>query len=201
MNYLRCLAAFLSIGLLPISYAAKPCNDFMPEYYGQVDRIVDVAVGKTARLSLTTFPSFYAESGVRLVGADVYFVQLLSFLWAESYAGGVGPKVEFAKVRVKTKTFQAKLRADIADRVEAVYAHAISRVRPSQAQGLDGVTYRFAIPRAGCGEVWSPSNDTPDSRLVMLGELLEKHAQLTTEAELKKNEAAIDGVARSLGGA
>ena len=182
-----------------MSHAAEPCSNFMPEYYGQVDSIIDAAVGKTARLSLTTFPSFSAESGVRLIGTDVYFVRLLSFVWAESNAGAPGPKVPFSRIRVETETFTANLRPDLADRVEVIYASALSKVRPSKSQGLDGVTYRFAIPRKGCGEVWSPLYDTADGQLVMLNELLEKHAQLTTAAELKKSEDAIENATRSLG--
>jgi len=43
---------------------------------GAVDRIIDRAVGRPAELALSVFPSFQAEYGVRVVGNEVYLVQL-----------------------------------------------------------------------------------------------------------------------------
>jgi hypothetical protein len=135
------------------------------------------------------------------VGTDVYFVKLLSSVWAASNEGGVGPKVEFSKIRVRTETFKAKLRADLADRVEALYGRAISQAHRSEGSGLDGVTYRFSIARLGCVEVWSPASDNPDSRLVTLAEMLEKHARIKLSSELIESEQAIERATRNKSGA
>ena len=196
MHTLRYLFAAFAIGLLTSSHAAEPCSSHMPEYPSQVDKIIDDAVGRPARLSITTIPSFRAESGVRLVGSEVYFVKFASSVWRTSNADGVGPKVEFSKIRVESETYKAALRTDLADRLEAVYAQAISQARPSHNQGLDGVTHHFSIARVGCAEVWSPDRDTPDGQLVMLAELLEKHAQLEDSAQLIASEKAIERAAK-----
>jgi hypothetical protein len=202
------LLLILAIGCLcNRSYAQsalEPCPpEFLADYYLGVDKIIDDAVGRPARLALTTLPSFHAESGVRLVGTDVYLVRFDSFFWAEANSfdekSGRG-RTDFSKPRIKTKVHSAALSPEIANRVEQTYAAAIANAKKSDRLGLDGVSYRFSTPQTGCGEAWSPDPGTANARLVELSELLAKHAQLSKLRHMQRSEQSIVQLLRTMSG-
>jgi len=167
-----------------------PCEK--DEYYRGVEERIDSAIGLKPELSLTTLPSFSPESGVRLVGSEVYYVEFQSSLWVEAY-----PKIfdirdmDFVSPKVKTKVYHSSLNPDIAHNVMLAYGAAISAARRRDRWGMDGVSYRFTSPGAGCGEAWSPDPETHNATLVQLLELLAKHASLSKPSEMQRSEEAI----------
>ncbi len=190
--------AFLTILLVPAlalaQSALEPCEiEFLGDYYRGVDIIIDDAVGDTPRLSLTTLPSFSPESGVRLAGDHVYFVQFGSSYWygATSIDSHGKGREDFPPTQVKTSIHRARISASIADRIEQAYAVAIDGSRKSDRMGLDGVSYRFTKPDIGCGEAWSPDPATANARLVELSELLAKHAKLSNPRQMQRSENAM----------
>jgi hypothetical protein len=201
------LLLILTIGLLcNRSYAQtalKPCElEFLGDYYRSVDRTIDDAVGRSPQLSLTTLPSFWAESGVRLVGTDVYFVKFESSFWAaaNTYGSSGRGDMDFSSPRIQTKVYRAAISPEIASRIEQIYANAIASARKSKRLGLDGVSYRFSIPHAGCGEAWSPNPGSPNAHLVQLSELLAKHAKLSKPRDMQHSEQLIVQLLTNIGG-
>lgn len=172
----------------------EPCgNEFSGEYYARVDRVIAEAVGQRAQLKLTTIPSFEPESGVRLVGTDVYFVKFLNSLWAEATSfdeAGYG-HTDYAKPRISTKVSHAALNTGIVKRVEQAFVQSIVNAKKSDDLGLDGVTYRFSTDKNSCGTTWSPDPESRSGRLVKLLKLLEKHAVLESARDLKNSEDSI----------
>ena len=175
--------------------ALEPCDlEFMAGYYVGVDRIIDDAVGRPAELAITTFPSFHAESGVRLVGADIYFVDFKSSFWTQGalMEGKSGrSRTHLSKPRIKTSVHVASLSQETAGRIARTYAVAIANARKSNSIGLDGISYHFSTPKAGCAEAWSPDAGSHNARLVELFELLSKHARLSKPRQLQSSEQSI----------
>lgn len=172
----------------------EPCNnEFSGEYYARVDRIISEAVGRHAQLQLTTIPSFEPESGVRLVGTDVYFVKFLNSLWAEANAFDEAgyEHTDYAKPRISTKVRHAPLDPGLAKRLEQVFLQSIVNARKSDDLRLDGVTYRFSAAQNSCGTTWSPDPESHSGHLVGLVKFLEKHASLEVEGDLRNSEKSI----------
>lgn len=200
------LLTMLTIVLAPVSALAQsalePCEmEFLGDYYRGVDKIIDDAVGRTPRLSLTTLPSFSPESGVRLVADDIYFVQFGSSFWygATTVDSSGRGREDFSLPKVKTLIYRARISPSIAERIEQAYTSAIERSRKSDRMGLDGVSYRFTKPGIGCGEAWSPEPDTSNATLVDLVELLAKHAKLSKPRELVRSEEAVAALLSRVG--
>jgi hypothetical protein len=183
--------------------ALEPCErEFLSNYYSGVDKIIDDAIGQPARLSITTLPSFHAESGVRIVGMNVYYVRFSSSFWSESSffdeKSGRGGH-DFFKPKMRTMVRYAPLKPELAARVAETYAAAIAVTKKSGRLGLDGVSYYFSMPDAGCGQAWSPDSDTFNYRLVELSELLAKHATLPNPQALQRSEKKISRLLNGLG--
>ena len=187
------LAAGLHCNSSYAQVALEPCEklEFLAGYYTGVDRIIDRAVGQSSQLQLTTLPAFQAESGVRLLATEVYFVQFKSSYWGEANNFDEGGHMDFAKPQISTSVSHAPLSPAIARSVERIYARAIASAKKSDRMGADGVSYLFSTPKAGCGEAWSPEPNSPNDHLVRLLELLEKHASLSKPSHLKRNEESI----------
>ena len=108
--------------------ALEPCLDrFDNPYYAAVNRVIDNAVAKPARLLLTTVPSFQPESGLRLVGNDIYYVEFPRSFWYESYPKGGNGHMDFTRPRIVSKARRAPLSANVANRVEQVFVNAIAK--------------------------------------------------------------------------
>lgn len=179
-----CLAQNL---LAPCRYEGKD------PYYQGVYRVIDKAVGKPSRLQLTVFPSFQAESGVRLLGTEVYHVQLLSSFWGDSQTWdrkGSG-HMDFSKPKSLTRVRHAPLSSAVADRVEQVFAKATLAANGAELGGLDGTSYEFTMPGGGCGSTWSPDPKSPNGRLVRLMDRLEAHARFTVPIDLERSEKSL----------
>ena len=205
---MKILAAFLlfTLGWCAIASARaqtiEPCKSkFMGDYYRGVDEIIDKAVGRQSQLSITTIPSFSAESGLRLVGNDIYFVQLKTSVWANSFVmdGPGRGHNDFSSPQAATLVYRAALSPEIASRVKQLYRNAITNAKKSDRMGLDGVTYRMAVPAGGCGETWSPEPQSPDGRLVELIQLLSAHARLSQPRAMQRNEEAIVRLLTTMG--
>lgn len=197
------LLTVLIIVLAPVTALAQsalePCEmEFLGDYYRGVDRIIDDALGGTPRLSLTTLPSFSPESGVRLFGENIYFVQFGSSFWYGVDRSRRGHD-DFSLPKVKTRIYRAKISPLIAERIEQAYTAAIESSRKSDRMGLDGVSYRFTRPGIGCGEAWSPDPDTSNAKLVELVELLAKHAKLSKPREMQRSEEAMAALLSRMG--
>ena len=181
----------------------EPCEiEFLSEYYRGVDSIIDHATGRPAQLSLTVLPSFFAESGVRLVGNDVYSVELKSSYWEKTQSmdsSGHG-HMDFSSPQAASDVFHAPLSPEIVARIKQLYIRAISAATKSDRRGFDGVSYRFSDPSVGCGETWSPDQDSPDGRLVELVQLLAEHAKLSKPRTMQRSEESIVRLLNSMGG-
>lgn len=172
----------------------EPCaNDITDAYHAGVNRTVNDAVMQPSSLQLTTVPSFQPESGVRLVGTELYFVEFRSSFWGDSYyVDRVGSgRMDFARPRVVTRTRHAPIGEKAAHRVEKVYSMAIAKAQKSDRRGLDGVTYFFATSDGTCGWTWSPEPSSRNGRLVKLVKHLEKHAALSRSIDLQRSERVI----------
>lgn len=174
--------------------ALEPCGtELLGEYYQGVEERIDSAIGRRPELSLTTLPSFSPESGVRLVGAEVYYVEFQSSFWADANTidrSGIG-HMDFDSPKVRTRVYHSRLDPDIAHDVMQAYGTAISAARESDRIGLDGVSYRFTLPGVGCGGAWSPDPETHNGTLVQLLELLTRHTRLSRPLERQRSEEAI----------
>ncbi|MFL6708194.1 MAG: hypothetical protein ACJ8HI_08305 [Massilia sp.] len=174
------------------AWALEPCRA-SNVYIEGVDRIIDRAVGRSPELALTVLPSFEAEYGVRMIGADVYLVQLRRSFWARSVVAD-GPRSyhhDFRHVRVGTSIHQTSLSPEVAARVRQHYARAISAAKQSVPVGLDGTTYRFVVKATGCGETWSPQAKSANGQLVALAELLAGHARRGSSLSRRQSEEKI----------
>lgn len=181
--------------------ALEPCkSEFEDDYYRGVDQIIDNAIGRQSQLSITTLPSFFAESGLRLVGNDIYFVQLRTSFWSNSFVmdGPGRGHNDFSSPHAATIVYRAALSPEIANRIKQLYGDAITGANKSDRMGLDGVTYRFAIPAVGCAETWSPEPQSPAGHLVELLELLSAHAQLSKPRSMQRSEEAIVQILKTM---
>ena len=176
----------------------EPCDDdLFPEYNAGVDNVIDRAVDEKPRLSITTYPSFSPEYGVRIVGNNVYLGRLKASFW---YSSTVYDKKtrsgykDFTKPKVKAKLSSAPLSPALIDRILSIYTAGITSSKKEKFPGFgfDGVTYRFTSPSAGCGEVRSPSEATRTYQLVDLAEHLGKHSKLSSSSSLAQSTKLIE---------
>lgn len=180
----------------------QPCDsmDANP-YYAGVNRIISGAVRQPSQLQLTTLPSFSEESGVRIVGDDIYFVQFRSFYWGEASPRLDGPgdgHMNFTKPKIATKTIHAPMSPALVRRVEQIYAKTIANAKQSNQMGLDGTSYIFSTSNGACGLAWSPDSKSQNGRLVELLQRLEKHAGLSTQIGLQSSEKSISELLRTM---
>lgn len=178
-----------------VGYPASALEACRPvdSYVGAVNKIIDTAVGGSTELALTVLPSFEAEYGVRMIGNDVYLVQLRPSFWESSVVvDGPGRyHHDFRRARVGVSIQKARLSSEVAKRVRQTYANAVSKVKGAKAGGIDGTTYRFVLRAVGCGETWSPQPGSSDGSLVDLAELLAAHARLASPLSMRRSEAKI----------
>lgn len=171
--------------------ALEPClRNYADAYHIGINKIINEAVAHPPSLQLTTLPSFEAESGLRLVGTEIYFVQFRSFYWGESQVfdrHGVG-HMDFSKPKIATKIRHAPLSAPLARLVEHTYSKAIAKARRSDQMGLDGTSYVFSTSDGSCGWTWSPGPRTRNGRLVELMKRLEEHAAFSAPIDLQRSE-------------
>lgn len=169
--------------------ACRPADS----YIGAVNKIIDTGVPSPTDLAVTVLPSFEAEYGVRMVGNDIYLVQLRPSFWESSVVKD-GPgryHHDFRRARVGVSIRKARLSSRVATRVRQKYANAVSKVKAAKAGGIDGTTYRFVLRAVGCGETWSPQPLSADGSLVNLTELLAAHAKLASPLSIRRSEAKI----------
>ena len=175
------------------AFCLEPC-EATDDYVSGLNKIIDNAVGQQSQLALTVIPSFQPEYGVRMVGNDVYFVQLKTSFW---YGSVVSDRPghyhhDYASPHSQeVSVHKAALSPDLANRIKQRYADAISSAKSSDNMGLDGVTYRFALQTVGCGQTWTPAPETLDGQLVELADLLSAHAQLTWSFFMHRSEEKI----------
>jgi hypothetical protein len=200
-----CLLAFALGGVFQGSCGAQnalePCQDELADpYHGAVGQVIDKAVARPASLQLTTFPSFEAESGLRLAGTELYFVEFKSSYWGESqYLARDGSyRMDFSRPKILTKVRHAPLSAGLAQRVERAYAGSIAKAKKSDWMGLDGVIYLFATSNGACAVAWSPKPRTPNVRLVELMARLEKHTAFSVPLDLQRSEKGISRLLQAI---
>lgn len=174
--------------------ALEPCPTVPPNpYYDGVNRVIDKSVGRLTSLHLTSLPSFAAESGVRLVGTDVCFVQFRAQFWSES----VRPqrdgsyRMDFTKPNIITRVRHAPLSPAVMKRVEDVYARAASTAKKQNIMGIDGEIYLISTPGIACALAWSPHLETANGRLITLMHRLGVHATLSAPRQLQRSERDI----------
>lgn len=186
------------VGLIHCTAAAQgalepcPIAPFNP-YYDGVNRVIDKAVGRASSLHLTTLPSFEAETGLRLVGTEVYFVQFRAQFWSGSVRlqRDGSYRMDFAKPNIITRVRHAPLTPAIMKRVQEVYARAVSTAKKQNNVGLDGETYLISPTGMPCAFAWSPAPETANGRLIALMRRLEIHATLSAPSQLQRSEREI----------
>lgn len=168
-------------------------QDFADGYHTGVNKRIDAAVALKPSLLLTTFPSFEKESGIRIAGSDIYFVEFRNQFWGESYVvdrKGVG-HMDFTKPKGAVTARHAPLAASITDRIVRLFSKAISEAAHSDRMGLDGTAYVFSTPDGACGWAWSPAPESRNGRLVELARRLESHTKFSSPADLQRSEKSI----------
>jgi hypothetical protein len=200
-----CLLAFALSGVFQGSCGAQnalePCQDELADpYHSGVGKVIDKAVARPTSLQLTTFPSFEAESGLRLAGSELYFVEFKNFFWGESQhlALDGSYRMDFSRPKTLTKVRHAALSAGLAKRVERAYAGSIAKAKKFDARGLDGTIYLFATSSGACAVAWSPKPGTRNARLVELMERLEKHTAFSVPLDLQKSENSISRLLQAI---
>ena len=175
--------------------ALEPCSDYRPDYYAGVDLVIDSAIDDSAQLSVTMFPSFRPEYGVRIVGNIVYLARLKGSFWNSSNVfdekAGRGYH-DFSKPKIKARLSSAPLSPGLISRIAKIYVAAVSSRKENKRSVMDGVSYRFNTPANGCGEIASPSDGTRAHQLVDLVDQLAKHAQLSGSSSLKRSTQLIE---------
>ncbi|MGH8107608.1 MAG: hypothetical protein ACREO1_02680 [Arenimonas sp.] len=201
MNRILVLLALLIGCASSAAYAQEyfePCTDEMfPDYHAGVDGVIDRAIGEKPQLSVTTYPSFSPEYGLRIAGGKIHFAILSDSFWYSSNVYDEKTKRgyhDFTKPKVEAKISSAPLSQELVDRTLKIYEAAISSSKASVGSGLgfDGISFRFTSPSAGCGKTWSPSEGTRAYQLVDLVEHLAKHAKLSSDSELKSSTQLIE---------
>ena len=175
--------------------ALEPCSDYRPDYYAGVDLVIDSAIDDSAQLSVTMFPSFRPEYGVRIVGNIVYLARLKGSFWNSSNVfdekAGRGYH-DFSKPKIKSRLNSAPLSPGLISRIAKIYIAAVYSRKENKRSVMDGVSYRFNTPANGCGEIASPSDGTRAHQLVDLVDQLAKHAQLSGSSSLKRSTQLIE---------
>ena len=161
------------------TYALTACEP--NDYFSAVDKVIDSAINGHPDVALTIFPSFKSEYGIRIVQDDVYLVQLRTSFWGSSVVSDRPGSYHhnFSVPRVKTAVYKAALTREVSNQVKKLYSSVIAKDKNSKTGGLDGTTYRFVVQPGGCGETWSPSENSIDDEFVTLAELLSAHAKST----------------------
>ncbi len=194
------ICAPLFVLLLAFQGSASAQNSLKPGgqnaedgYHAGVNRRIAAAVALQPSILLTTFPSFQTESGVRLVGVEIYFVEFQKQFWEESYVSDRdgGGHMDFSKPKGAIRIHHAPVDASVAARIVRIYSKAIADARNSGHGGLDGTSYVFSIPGGACARAWSPEPETRNGRLVELLRRLENHAKFSTPMDLQESEKAI----------
>lgn len=182
----RCASAQDSLSL---------CSDSLPAYYSGVKNVIDGAIGGSFQLSITIFPSFEPEYGLRMAEGTVYLARLRSSFWYSSNVFDEKARRgyhDFSKPKIAAKIISAPLSANLIDRITKVYAAAILSPIQDTRSTMDGVSYRFELPLAGCGEVSSPSEGTRAYRLISLVNQLGYHAKLSGGRALRQSSQLIE---------
>jgi len=173
----------------------EPCRDVQSDRYrAGVNKVIDKAVGRPSSLQLTTYPSFDAESGLRLVGAELYFVQFRSSFWGAAHPDfrDGRSRMDFTKPRIRVSTSRAPLSMTIARRIESAYAKAIAKAAKNDLIGMDGDFYIFSTSEHSCALAWSPEPQTRNGRLVALMDWLGRHTTYSNSVDLGSSEKAIE---------
>jgi hypothetical protein len=188
------LLVLACLTVCPVS-AMGPCRP-ANIYVAAVDKVIDHTVGHPAELALTVFPSFEAEYGVRLIGSDLYVVQLNPSLWASSVVADRSGSYhhDFRNAHAAASLHKATLSPEVATRIRQKFALVISKAKASGTIGIDGTIYRFVLRANGCAETWSPAPGSADEQLVDLTELLVKHAGLASPHFKRRSEEQIQRV-------
>jgi hypothetical protein len=160
--------------------ATEPCSEkSLQDYFQKVDRTMDEAATATHQLSITVFPSFSQEWGIRIDGLSIYLVEFGSSLWANSSA------------EIKPVVYRATLGQELIMRLLQRFGTAVANAHKADKVGLDGVGYRFLLRGIGCGQTWSPEPSSEDGRLIQITELLAEYAPSKTPAVMQRIEESI----------
>jgi hypothetical protein len=192
------LAQLILLGFVQSTALAQsslePCRkDFTDAYHVGVNKVIDDAVAAPSSLQLTTFPSFQAESGLRLVASRVYFVEFQTSFWGDSYVvdrKGDG-RMDFTKPRTVAKSRNAPLSSDTAQRIEHAYSKAITEATQSGRMGLDGTAYVLSTGKGDCAWAWSPEPNSQNGQLIELMRRLEVHTKFSSAIDLQRSEKSI----------
>ncbi|OEZ58194.1 hypothetical protein [Duganella sp. HH105] len=181
----------------------EPCReDFIDAYHVGVNKVIDDAVAAPSSLQLTAFPSFQAESGLRLVASRVYFVEFQTSFWGDSYVvdrKGNG-RMDFTKPRTVAKSRNALLSLDTAQRIGRMYSKAITEATQSGRMGLDGTAYVLSTGKGDCAWAWSPEPNSQNGQLIELMRRLEAHTKFSSLMDLQRSEKSIIRLLNSIEG-
>ncbi|PTU76588.1 hypothetical protein [Pseudomonas mangrovi] len=170
----------------------EPCSEGTSGYHERVETLIDMASQTTRKnaLSLVRRPSFAVESGVRLDDRNlVHAVRFKESLWSEGRR--LNATLDFSGVQVPVLNDQAPIAPELAERIRRTFGQAILSSRRSERFGLDGVSYSFTLPDAGCASAWSPEPESRSGQLVHLMKLLDAHANAPDPVESEGRIAAL----------
>jgi len=185
------LALTICSGATSAGDVLERCGDVHDPYRDGVSKIIDKAVSQRSSLQLTTIPSFEAESGLRLVGTQLYFVQFQTSFWVGSYPSNLkdGGRMDFLKAKISTKVRDAPMNSILAARVARIYGKAIDHATKARQSGVDGVSFYYSKSDGACAYAWSPKPRTRNGLLVDLHSRLERHTRYVRAADLQRSES------------
>jgi hypothetical protein len=165
------------------------CNDY-PE---DVDAFIQRFLPSQPILSITALPAFSKAQGIRLVGDDLYYLELAFPLYKESEASRPMLNENAPKV------VKAHITARTAQELVGLLASDIRHARAGVPQAIDGTNYIFRSSGQNCAFSWSPSSESRAGKVTDLFFKLAKHAELEGEAA-KVSDQSIYAAAKALKG-
>jgi len=196
-----------------------PCSDDLADleitYHQRLDEIL-LGVGPNLRdsdewIRVVVMPSFQPEWAITLTSASAgceYRVagrQVWQANWVEAVDPDGAKRRKWADqaVVVPVSVHSFTLSTETLETLRKVWHAILGRLDATRNLGCDGTSYAFTVSsKDGCGEAWSPSNETVAGRLVAIVDTLRDIARVppgTPEDEIdtrirKQAEALLENL-------
>jgi len=171
-------------GLSPCDSRSIP-NDL----YSYLHRYIPGA----ASLSITEYPSFSNAHALRIIGQDLYFVELNLPLYKQPDKASLLSVNDERPPRI----YRSQLSAATLEEVSALFAQDITHAKTEMHSGLDGTGFEFRRP-GGCAQTWSPAPESRAAKLTEIFYMLGKHAALSQPDQIAQSDRDIFAAAEAL---
>jgi hypothetical protein len=174
-----------------------PCNSSLRVYENRVDAIAHQAMRGELELSVTVIPSNAPEWSVGVTGnkGAIYLTYVVfdQSLWYSSWvpAGSGAMKNDPSSSHVTSVATRIRITRELYAALRSEWERSIANAHPSEALGLDGITYKFELPKDQCASTWSPEPETRNGRLVSIVDALRELASASDKTSAVKSDAIL----------